>query len=82
MSDPVERRSSSPVQVTVQMGFNRNMGNFESMKINVGLTAPARQGENAAQAFDRVYEFVEARLVEKFQETEEALRKQGLGQED
>jgi hypothetical protein len=56
------------------------MGNYESMNINVGLTASAMSGESAQEAFDRVYTFAEERLMEKFQETEEALKEAGLGE--
>jgi hypothetical protein len=69
-----------PVKVSVNIGFKRNMGNYESMNINVGLTASAMSGESAQEAFDRVYTFAEERLMEKFQETEEALKEAGLGE--
>lgn len=68
-----------PVRATVNMGFTRNMGDYESLRIDIGLSASATEGETAAKVLDRVYEFVEARLMEKFSETEEALRGQGLG---
>lgn len=60
-------------KVTVSMGFTRNMGNYESMRIDVGVTDTARGGENVNAAFERVYAFVEKKLVQKFAETEEAL---------
>lgn len=72
----------NPVRVTVQMGFTRNMGNFESMRVEVGLEAPANEGEKASEAFDRVYKFVETKLVEKFEETEQALSSAGLGESE
>lgn len=73
--------TAEPVRVDVKMGFTRNMGDFESLRIDVGLEASANQGEKASEVFERVYKFVEARLMEKFSETEEALRGQGLGKQ-
>jgi hypothetical protein len=55
------------------MGFTRNMGNFESMRIDVSVEDSARAGENANDAFNRVYAFTEKKLIEKFGETEAAL---------
>lgn len=49
------------------------MGNFESMRIDVAVEDSARAGENATAVFDRVYGFVEEKLVAKFAGTEEAL---------
>lgn len=69
-----------PVRASVGMGFKRNMGNYESMDIHVNLSASAAPGETAKDVFNRVYEFVEARLVEKFTETEDELKKRGLGE--
>ena len=77
-----EGQKIDPVRVSVNMGFKRNVGNYESMNITVGLTASANQGERANEAFERVYSFVEARLLEKFEETEQALRGAGLGENE
>lgn len=71
-----------PARVTVSMGFTRNMGNFESMRIDIGVEASANQGERVVEAFDRVYAFVEKKLVEKFSETEAELSQRGLGESD
>lgn len=79
VDSPQERRQQ-PLSVNVNMGFKRNMGNYESMNISVGLSAPALRGESATEAFNRVYQFVEDRLMEKFAETEEALKEAGLGE--
>lgn len=75
----IELDKVEPSRVTVQMGFTRNMQNFESLRIDVGLEASTLDNESSAEAFDRVYKFVEDRLEEKFTETEQALREAGLG---
>lgn len=77
---PSEVKVVEPVRVRVNMGFTRNVGNYESMRIEVGLEGSANEGEKAGEAFDRVYKFVEAKLVEKFALTEETLSKGGLGE--
>jgi hypothetical protein len=76
----IEVDQVTPPRVSVTMGFTRNMGNFESLRIDVGVEASANKGEKVAEAFDRVYSFVETKLVEKFQETENELKGRGLGQ--
>lgn len=68
-------------RVTVTMGFTRNMGNFESLRIDVGLEASRLNGEDSKDTFNRVYSFVEERLMEKFSETEQALKEAGLGED-
>ena len=69
-----EETKTEPVRVKVQMGFTRNLGNFESMRVDVGIEDSARANETATAAFNRVYAFVENALVEKFSATEEELQ--------
>jgi hypothetical protein len=60
---------------TVRIGlkFVRNLGNYESIHIDVGVEDQVRQGENVDQAAERVYAFVEAKLAEKVKSVTEAL---------
>lgn len=76
-----ELNKTDPHKANIQLGFTRNMGNFESLRIDVGLIVTARPGETASDLVDRVYEFTEKKLFSKFTETEKALSDQGLGQE-
>jgi hypothetical protein len=55
-------------KVTVSLGFTKNLGNFESLRVDIGIQDFVRQGENINQATDRVYAFVENKLIEKQQE--------------
>lgn len=64
-------------RVKVSLGYTRNMGNFESLRVDIGVEDDLRNGENIATGFDRVYGFVEKKLVEKVQETEEELNEKG-----
>lgn len=61
-------------KVKVDLSFTRNLGNFESIKIGIGIEDSVREGESVNDATDRVYKFVEDKLVEKTQEVEEELR--------
>ncbi|NDB58283.1 hypothetical protein EB001_07545 [bacterium] len=60
-------------QVRVDLSFTRNLGNFESIKIGIGVDDFVRDGETVDDATERVYKFVEAKLISKTQEVEEEL---------
>lgn len=62
-----------PTQVRVDLSFTRNLGNFESIKIGIGVDDYVRDGESVESATDRVYKFVESKLISKTQEVEEEL---------
>jgi hypothetical protein len=64
----------SDTKVRVELSFTRNLGNYESIKINIGVEDTVRQGENVDTATERVYAFVENKLVGKTQEIEEELK--------
>lgn len=58
-------------KVNVTLGYTLNLGNFQSLRIDLGVVDSRRDGENIDQAFDRVYNFVETKLAEKIKEAEE-----------
>lgn len=60
--------------VKVDLSFTRNLGNYESIKINIGVEDIVRQGETVDSATERVYEFVENKLIQKTREVEEELK--------
>jgi len=62
-----------PTQVRVDLSFTRNLGNFESIKIGIGVDDYVRDGESVDAATERVYKFVESKLILKTQEVEEEL---------
>lgn len=62
-----------PTQVRVDLSFTRNLGNFESIKIGIGVDDFIRDGESVDDATERVYKFVENKLIEKTQEVEKEL---------
>lgn len=44
--------------------FTRNMGNYESLQLEVGVTDEPRGEETHASAYNRVKDFVETRLLD------------------
>ena len=64
----------SDTKVKIDLSFTRNLGNYESIKIGIGVEDTVRQGETVASATDRVYQFVEEKLIEKTREVEEELK--------
>ena len=63
----------SETRVKVDLSFTRNLGNYESIRINIGVEDDVRNGENVDSATDRVYTFVENKLIEKTREVEKEL---------
>jgi hypothetical protein len=55
-------------KVTVGLGYTLNLGNFQSLRIDLSITDNKREGENTSEAFERVYAFVEKKLTEKVAE--------------
>ena len=58
-------------KINVSLGYTLNLGNFQSLRIDFGVTDSRRENENIDQAFERVYSFVEQKLVEKVNEAKE-----------
>jgi hypothetical protein len=61
-------------RVKVDLSFTRNLGNYESIKIGIGIEDDIRHGENVDAATERVYKFVEEKLIQKTREVEEELK--------
>lgn len=59
---------NSKAKVNVTLGYTLNLGNFQSLRIDLGIEDSERAGENIQQAFDRVYAFVEEKLTDKVKE--------------
>jgi hypothetical protein len=58
-------------KINVTLGYTLNLGNFQSLRLDLGVVDSKRDGETTAQAFDRVYQFVEDKLTEKIKEAQE-----------
>jgi hypothetical protein len=59
---------NSRAKVSVALGYTLNLGNFQSLRIDLGIEDSERDGENISEAFDRVYAFVEQKLTDKVKE--------------
>jgi hypothetical protein len=55
-------------KVSVTLGYTLNLGNFQSLRLDLGVVDSKRDSENTDQAFERVYKFVEDKLTEKINE--------------
>jgi hypothetical protein len=60
--------NNEETKVTVALGYTLNVGNFQSLRIDIGIEDSRRDGENINDAFERVYAFVEDKLTEKIKE--------------
>lgn len=58
--------------ITWSIGYTHNMGNFQSLRLDVSVNDFTRDGESVAQASERVYRFAEQELVKKIEEAKEA----------
>lgn len=64
---------SESTKITVALGYTLNLGNFQSLRVDIGVTDSKRDGENTDQAFDRIYAFVESKLGDKVAEASQEL---------
>jgi hypothetical protein len=60
-------------RVGVSVGYTRNMGNFESLRVDISLEADGVG--NPDDTFNKVYKWCESKLLEKVNEVEEELKK-------
>ena len=67
-------KMSDRTRVKIDLQYTRNLGNYESIKIGVGVEDDVRAGENVDSATERVYKFVEDKLIDKVREIEEELK--------
>jgi hypothetical protein len=63
--------TNEPTKVNVTLGYTLNLGNFQSLRLDLGVIDSKRDGETTEQAFERVYKFVEEKLTDKIKEAQE-----------
>jgi hypothetical protein len=63
--------------VRVELGFTKNLGNFENLRVSIGVEDYVRDGETVDAATERVYSFVENKVVEKVSEIEKEIKGNG-----
>jgi hypothetical protein len=61
--------NNDETKVTVGLGYTLNLGNFQSLRIDLSVSDSKRNGETTGEAFERVYSFVEQKLSEKVKES-------------
>ena len=64
-----------PTIIKVELGYTLNTGNFENLRISIGVEDHVREGETTATATERVYQFVENKVNQKLQEEKRVLGK-------
>ena len=65
--------TNEETKVSVTLGYTLNLGNFQSLRLDLGIIDNKRDGENTNDAFERVYKFVEDKLTEKIAEAKAEL---------
>lgn len=60
-------------KINVALGYTLNLGNFQSLRVDLGVIDSRRDGETVNEAFERVYAFVEEKLQEKVREAAEEI---------
>jgi methyl coenzyme M reductase subunit D len=64
---------SDSTHVRIDLHYTKNLGNYESLRIGISVEDFVRQGESVDAATERVYGFVENKLVEKVTQVTEEL---------
>jgi hypothetical protein len=65
--------NNEETRVRVALGYTLNLGNFQSLRIDLEVQDNKRDGENTNDAFERVYSFVEDKLAEKVREASQEI---------
>jgi len=60
-----ELLSSDTDAVRIRMARLINLGDFNNLTIDITVVSSKKDGENMGETFDRVFGFVESRLLEK-----------------
>jgi hypothetical protein len=57
--------NNEETKVSITLGYTLNLGNFQSLRLDLGVVDSKREGESTNDAFERVYGFVEQKLITK-----------------
>lgn len=60
-------------RVRVNLGFTKNLGDFNSLRLDLAVEEDARPGEVWQEATDRLYDELEAKFIEKMRQVEREL---------
>ena len=64
----VMTENNDETKVSVTLGYTLNLGNFQSLRLDLGVVDSKRDGETVNDAMERVYGFVEGKLPEQIDE--------------
>lgn len=64
---------SDKTSVSVTLGYTLNLGNFQSLRVDIGCTDFLHEGEDQSAAMERVYKFVEDTVIKKVDEAKKEL---------
>ena len=64
------KMENEETKVSVTLGYTLNLGNFQSLRLDLGVSDSRKNGETVDQAFERVYKFVEDKLTAKILEAQ------------
>lgn len=64
---------SDKTTVSVTLGYTLNLGNFQSLRLDLGCTDFLRDGETEDVAMERVYSFIEGKLLTKIEDAKKEL---------
>lgn len=59
---------SDRARIEVRLGFTKNIGSYESVRIDTGFSDTVRDDEDVADAQSRVYDVVERELISKLED--------------
>lgn len=62
-----------PTKIQWSLGYTKNLGNFESLRLDCQVSDYIRDDETARVASDRIYQLVEDELMHKLKEVQEEL---------
>ena len=63
---------STNTNVRVELQYTMNLGNYETLRIMIGVEDYKRDGETIDEATERVYKFVEDKLSQKISDEKAA----------
>ena len=68
------KMENEQTNVNLTLGYTLNLGNFQSLRIDLGVIDSRRDGETIEDAFNRVYGFVEGKLITKINEAKDEVQ--------
>ena len=71
MAQSKQVQENQTTRVKVGLKFVKNLGNYESIHIDLGVEDYVRENENVDEAMNRVYNYVESKLLEKAKDVED-----------